>query len=178
MQVTPFLVSTRKISFYNHINAAIFKAKKELEIIKSLSNIFPRNSLLTIYKSFITPNLGYCDFIYEQQWVDDSFCIKFERTHNNAALAITVAKKVTSQTKLCKEMVRVSLKFGRCFRQLCTLFKINTNAKPEYPLILIPTVQRFCNTRSLYQVENYHCRTDTFKKIFFPYTIIEGTKWI
>ena len=176
MQVTPFLVSTRKISFYNHINAATFKAKKGLGIIKSLLNIFPRNSLLTIYKSFIRPNLGYCDFIYEQQWVDDSFCIKFERTHNNAALAITVAKKVTSQTKLCKEMVRVSLKFGRCFRQLCTLFKINTNAKPEYPLILIPTVQRFCNTRSLYQVENYHCRTDTFKDSFFPYTIIEGTK--
>ena len=176
MQVTPFLVSTRKISFYNHINAAIFKAKKGLGIIKSLLNIFPRNSLLTIYKSFIRPNLDYCDFIYEQQWVDDSFCIKFERTHNNAALAITVAKKVTSQTKLCKEMVRVSLKFGRCFRQLCTLFKINTNAKPEYPLILIPTVQRFCNTRSLYQVENYHCRTDTFKDSFFPYTIIEGTK--
>ena len=176
MQVTPFLVSTRKISFYNHINAATFKAKKGLGIIKSLLNIFPRNSLLTIYKSFIRPNLDYCDFIYEQQWVDDSFCIEFERTHSNAALAITVAKKVTSQTKLCKEMVRVSLKFGRCFRQLCTLFKINTNAKPEYPLILIPTVQRFCNTRSLYQVENYHCRTDTFKKIFFPYTIIEGTK--
>ena len=178
MQVTPFLVSTRKISFYNHINAAIFKAKKGLGIIKSLLNIFPRNSLLTIYKSFIRPNLDYCDFIYEQQWVDDSFCIEFERTHNNAALAITVAKKVTSQTKLGKEMVRVSLKFGRCFRQLCTLFKINTNAKPEYPLILIPTVQRFCNTRSLYQVENYHCRTDTFKDSFFPYTIIEGTKWI
>ena len=176
MQVTPFLVSTRKISFYNHINAAIFKAKKGLGIIKSLLNIFPRNSLLTIYKSFIRPNLNYCDFIYEQQWVDDSFCVEFERTHNNAALAITVAKKVTSQTKLCKEMVRVSLKFGRCFRQLCTLFKINTNAKPEYPLILIPTVQRFCNTRSLYQVENYHCRTDTFKDSFFPYTIIEGTK--
>ena len=176
MQVTPFLVSTRKISFYNHINAAIFKAKKGLGIIKSLLNIFPKNSLLTIYKSFIRPNLDYCDFIYEQQWVDDSFCIEFERTHNNAALAITVAKKVTSQTKLGKEMVRVSLKFGRCFRQLCTLFKINTNAKPEYPLILIPTVQRFCNTRSLYQVENYHCRTDTFKNFFFPYTIIEGTK--
>ena len=174
MLVKHFLVSTRKISFYHHINAAIFKAKKGLGIIKSLSNIFPRNSLLTIYKSFIRPNLDYCDFIYDQQWVDDSFCIKVERT----ALAITVAKKVTSQTKLCKEMVRVSLKFGRYFRQLCTLFKINTNAKPEYPLILIPTVQRFCNTRSLYQVENYHCRTDTFKNSFFPYTIIEGTKWI
>ena len=105
MLVKHFLVSTRKISFYHHINAAIFKAKKELEIIKSLSNIFPRNSLLTIYKSFIRPNLDYCDFIYDQQWVDDSFCIKVERT----ALAITVAKKVTSQTKLCKEMVRVSL---------------------------------------------------------------------
>ena len=105
MLVKHFLVSTRKISFYHHINAAIFKAKKGLGIIKSLSNIFPRNSLLTIYKSFIRPNLDYCDFIYDQQWVDDSFCIKVERT----ALAITVAKKVTSQTKLCKEMVRVSL---------------------------------------------------------------------
>ena len=34
--------------------------------MKRLSNLFPRNSLVTIYKSFIRPLLDYYDVIYYQ----------------------------------------------------------------------------------------------------------------
>ena len=35
-------------------------------VIKKSSNIFPRNSLLTIYKAFVSPHLYYGDVIYDQ----------------------------------------------------------------------------------------------------------------
>ena len=47
-----------------------------------------RRALLTIYKCFIRPNLGYGDFIYDQP-NNDSFCSKIESIRFNAALVIT-----------------------------------------------------------------------------------------
>ena len=126
--------------FYDHINAKISKAKKGIGIIKRLSNTLPRNSLLTIYKSFIRPHLDYCDIIYDQP-NNESFCTKIEHIQYNAALAITGAIKGTSQTKLCKELGLASLKFRIWFRQLCTLFKVKTSGKLEYLFNLIPTGQ-------------------------------------
>ena len=55
-----------KFSFSNHINAIISKANNGIAIVKNLSNTLPRNSLLTIYKSFVRPHLDYCDIIYDQ----------------------------------------------------------------------------------------------------------------
>ena len=118
-----------KLSFYDHINAKVLKANKGIEIIKRLSNILHRNSLLTICKSFIRPYLDYCDIIYHQP-NSESFCIE----------------------KLGLE----ALEFRRWFRRLCTFSKIKTNGKPEHLLNLIPTGQHSYNTRSLDQVETYY----------------------
>ena len=100
------------LSFSDHINAKISKANKEIGIIKSLSNKFPRNSLLTLYKYFIRPQLDYCDIIYDQP-KHESFCTKFEHIQYNAALAITGAIKGTSRTKLYKELGLESLRVRR-----------------------------------------------------------------
>ena len=54
-----------KLNFYDHTNAKISKANKGIGIIKRLSNTHSRNSLLTIYKSFIRPHLDYCAIIYD-----------------------------------------------------------------------------------------------------------------
>ena len=148
------------------------KANKDIGIIKRLSNTLPRNSLLTIYKSFIRPHLNYCNLVYDQP-NNESFCIKIEHIQYNAALAITVAIKGTSQTKLYKELGLESLKFRRWFRQLCTN---KTSGKPEHLFNLIPTGQHSYYTQSLDQTETYYCRTDAFTNSFFPYTIVEWNK--
>ena len=54
-----------KLSFYDHIYVKLSKANKGIGIIKKFSNTLPRNSLLTIYKSFIRLNLDYCDIIFD-----------------------------------------------------------------------------------------------------------------
>ena len=104
-----------KLNFSHHINVKISKANKGIGIIKRLSHILPRKSLITIYKSFIRPHLDYCDVIYDQP-NNESFCSKIERIQYNAALAITGAIRGTSQTKLYNELGLESLKFRRWFR--------------------------------------------------------------
>ena len=55
-----------KLNFNHHINVKISKANKGIGIIKRLSHILPRKSLITIYKSFTRPHLDYCDVINDQ----------------------------------------------------------------------------------------------------------------
>ena len=88
-----------KLNFSQHINIKISKANKGIGIIKRLSHILPRKSLLTICKSFIRPHLDYCDVIYDQP-NNESFCTKIERILYNAVLAITGAIRGTSQIKI------------------------------------------------------------------------------
>ena len=159
------------LSFSRHINIKISKANKGLGIIENLSHILPRKSVLTIYKSFIRLYLDYCDVVYDQL-SNESFCTKIVRIQYNAALAITGAIKGTSQLKLYKELGLESLRFRRWFRRLCTFFKIKIHGKPKYLLNKIPSSQTHYNTRNTDQVETYYCRTDIFKNLFFPYTVI------
>ena len=64
-------------NFNHHINVKISKANKGIGIHKSLSHILPRKSVITIYKSFLRPHLGYCDVIYDQP-NNKSLCSKIE----------------------------------------------------------------------------------------------------
>ena len=53
-----------------------------------MQTIFPRNGLLTIYKSFIRPILNYADVIYDHT-SNASFSKKIESVQYNLAVAIT-----------------------------------------------------------------------------------------
>ena len=55
-----------KFSFNEHINDKIHQANKGAGLLQKLQTILPRNSLLTIYKSFTRPLLDYADVIYDQ----------------------------------------------------------------------------------------------------------------
>ena len=61
-----------------------------MSVIEKLYNILPRDSFLTIYKSFVRPHLDYRDIAYDQP-NNQSFSNKIEAAQYNAALAITNA---------------------------------------------------------------------------------------
>ena len=87
-----------------------FISFRRITLIQNLQNKFPRNALLTIYKSFIRPHLDYDDVVYDQP-TNESFSGKLEEIQYNAALAITGAiKKSTSREKRYKELGLESLK--------------------------------------------------------------------
>ena len=60
------LILISKLDFKEHIDNKINKCNKIMGIMKRLSLILSRESLLTIYKSVFRPNLDYADIIYDK----------------------------------------------------------------------------------------------------------------
>ena len=60
------LVLDSKLDFNKHINNKINKCNKIIGIMKKLFLFLSQKTLLTIYKSFVRPNLDYADIIYDK----------------------------------------------------------------------------------------------------------------
>ena len=165
----------KKLNFQHHIKEKIAKASKGIGVIKKLNNVLPRNALLTIDKSSVRPHLDYGNIIYHQP-NNESMNSKLESVQYNAALAITGAIKGTSRSKLYKELGLESLKSRRTFKRLCSFHKILSTGLPTYLFSLIPKSTHGYQTRTLGNIPTYHCRTDTFKHSFFPWTIVTWNK--
>ena len=58
------LILDSGLSFKNHLNENIIKAKKNIGIIKHLSKYLPVKTLNQRYKALVRSHLDYCDIIY------------------------------------------------------------------------------------------------------------------
>ena len=74
--------------FNKHINNKINKCNKPIGVMKELSLTLSRETLFTIYKSFVRPNLDYADIIYNKPF-NESFKNKLETVQYCAALNIS-----------------------------------------------------------------------------------------
>ena len=66
------------LDFNKHLDEKINKCNKIIGMMKKLSTSVSRQSLLTIYKLFVRPNLGYGHIIYDKPH-KGSFIEKIER---------------------------------------------------------------------------------------------------
>ena len=89
--------------FTNCINHKINKTLTGVGLLRKLSTLLPRESLPTIYKSFIRPYLDYGDVIYDQPF-NESLSNRTESVQYKAALAITGAIQGSSRKKLYQEL--------------------------------------------------------------------------
>ena len=85
-----------KLLFNDHINEKIGQAIKDVGLLRKLQCFLPRSSLLTIYKSFIRPNLDYGDVMYDQP-SNATFSSKIVSIQHNVAFAITGANMLQLQ---------------------------------------------------------------------------------
>ena len=53
-----------KLTFEEHLKNVFNKTNKTIGLLKKLSNLLPRQALVTIYKAFIRPHLDYGDVLY------------------------------------------------------------------------------------------------------------------
>ena len=83
----------------------------------------PRDSLVTIYKSFIRPHLDYVDVIFDKT-SNATFSNQIESAQYNAASAIAGTVKGTSKEKLYQELVYETMKERRWFRRLSCFYKV------------------------------------------------------
>ena len=53
------------LSYEHHLKIVLNKVKKTIGLLRKFQQILPRQSLITIYKSFIRPDLDYGDIVYD-----------------------------------------------------------------------------------------------------------------
>ena len=141
------LVLDNKLTFKKHVKDQLNKAYFAVGKIKRLRDILPRDSLVTICKSFIGPYLDYGDVIYDQP-NNDSFSDKIEQLQNKACLAITGAIQGTSRECLYNELGLESLSSRRWCRKLCAIYKLLSTQCPKYLFNIIPSSERFYDTHA------------------------------
>ena len=143
--------------------------------VRKLRHQIPRQSLVSLYKSFIRSILEYADVIYDQP-SNNSFSDKIESIQYNATLAITGAIRGTSKDKLYNELGLEYLSSRRWFKRLCLFHKIYHNQSPKYLYRLIPQPHNLFNLRSQNLIPQFFCRTNFFSDSFFPSAIKEFNK--
>ena len=77
-----------KLSYKHHLKSVLNKVKKTIDLLCKFQQILRRQSLITIYKSFIPPHLDYGGIVYDQVF-NESFHRKLESIQYNAAIVIT-----------------------------------------------------------------------------------------
>ena len=114
--------------------------------ITRLRDILPRDSLVTIYKSFMRPHLDYSDVIYDQP-SNDLFSDKIEQLQYKACLAIAGAIEGTSRECLYNELGLESLSSRRWWRKHCAIYKLSSTQCPKYLFDIIPSSESFYDIR-------------------------------
>ena len=172
------LLLDSKLDFNQRIDDKINKCNKIIGTVRRLSMTLSRKSLLTIYKSFARPLLGYADVIYDKPY-SKTFKGKLEPVQYNACLAITGAIKTTSRECFYRELGLETLNDCRWPRKLLFFHKIIEVFSPSY----FQKNLSFCNvqhyqtrSKSTKVIEQIRTRTRVFENSFFPCCIKEWLK--
>ena len=97
------LILDKKLTFNDHITSKRTTVNKLTSTSRKLYHYLPRDSLVTICKSFIRPHLDYADVIFDKP-SNATFSNRIESAQYNAALAITGIIRGTSKEKLNQEL--------------------------------------------------------------------------
>ena len=54
-----------KLTFEEHLKNVFNKTSKTIGLLRKLSNLLPRQALVTIYQAFVRPHLDYGDVLYD-----------------------------------------------------------------------------------------------------------------
>ena len=125
------IVLDSKVNFASDVNQKIKKCNNLIGLIRRLSVHLPRNALLTIYKSFVRPNLDYGDILYDKP-DNQSFQSKLEKVQYRACLPITNAIQGTSKERIYDELGLYSLSKRRWRSKLIFFYKIINGMLPDY----------------------------------------------
>ena len=162
-----------KLTFEEHLKNVFNKTNKTIGLLKKLSNLLPRQALVTIYKAFIRPHLDYGDVLYDKAF-NNSFHAKMESIQYNACLAITEAIGGTSREKIYQELGLESLHLRRWYRKLCLFYKVFKKEHPKYlfHLILVRCLSYVTRTES--NIPLIKTKYNFFKNSFFYLLLLDG----
>ena len=165
----------KKLNFEDHLGEVESKVNKTISIIRKLQNVLPQSALLTIYKSFIRPDLDYGDIIYDKVF-NESFHAKLESVQYNATLAMAGAIRGCSTEKINEELGLESLKSRRWYRKMSLLYKVLKSESSSYLFNTIPSSDMQCQTRNSGNIPSFFVKHDYFKNSCFSSAITEWNK--
>ena len=96
------LILDEKLTFNDHITSKLTTVNKLTSTLRKLYHYMPRDSLVTIYKSFIRPQLDCADVTFDKP-SNATFSNRFESDRYNAALEINGTIRSASKEKLYQE---------------------------------------------------------------------------
>ena len=160
----PGIILDVKLTFEEHLKNVFNKTNKTIGLLRKLSNLLPRQALVSIYKAFVRPHLDYGDILYDQAF-NNSFYAKMKSIQYNACLAITGAIRGTSKEKIYQELGLESLQL--------LFYKVFKNEHPKYLFNLIPVRSTPYATRTVGNIPLIKTKHNFFKNSFFPSAIIE-----
>ena len=118
------------LSWSVHINKAIAKADRRLNIIRRCKKILPRSCKEMLYKTTIRPVHDYGDIIYDAYLKSESDAI--EKCQRKAALICTDASRHTSNERLLNELGWKKMESRRVIHMLTLFYKIYRSLTPPY----------------------------------------------
>ena len=124
------MILDEKLNFREHIKEALEKAKKGLALMKFLSKLVDRKTLVLTYTMHVRPHLEYGDIIFHGCGKSLMDCL--ERIQYQAGLIATGCWKNTNKEKLYAELGWESLSERRNLRRLLTYHKIISGKTPPY----------------------------------------------
>ena len=155
-----------KPTFNDQITSRLTTVDKLISTLRKLYHYMPRDSVVTIYKSFMRPHLDYADVIFDKA-SNPTFSNRVESARYNAALAIAGSIRGTSKEKLYQERGFETMKERKWLRRLCCFYKSLNNQKPGYLYSLLSASNGHYNTRRYSKIRQIFCRTETFSNSFF-----------
>ena len=161
-----------RLTWHTHINLILEKAWKRIHIMRKLKYTLDRDSLQTIYFSFIRPVLEYADVVWGNctQYETD----EIEKIQNEAGRIVTGATKLISLDKLQQETGWESLSSRRKCHRLILFYKMVNQQAPSYLTALLPDKVGNRSQYSLRNENNYQtiaCKTALYSNSFLPATI-------
>ena len=114
------------------LNIFLKKVNRTVGPLRKFHLILPRHSLVTIYKTFITPHVDYGDVIYNRA---------FNESFSHAMIPSNIMLQKQLQGKLFPELGLEILKSTRWFRKLYLFHKIFHSKLPNNSKILFFNVK-------------------------------------
>ena len=155
-----------------HINKSLEKAWRRVGIMRHLKVRLNRQSLQTIYFSFIRPLLEYGDVIWDN--LSQGLKDELDKLQNEAARIVTGCTKLVAIADLYEETGWETLSERRRKHKLILFYKMMNGLSPNYLNSLVPPTvgnSSVYNLRSPNNLRNIPCRTSFYKNSFLPAVI-------
>lgn len=165
------VVLTHNLSWSPHITQICDKAGRVLNLLSYFQYKLDRDTLETMYTSFVRPVLEYGCVVWSDCTQNDSDLL--ESVQKRAARIVSGGIRGTSTQVLYSELGWQSLKDRRDFHSLCLFYKINNQLCPSYLSQYLPE-QVDVRAGGVYNLRNRgdlsipRARTTLYQNSFFP----------